>query len=65
MNYYKSYSCSLTTKYKCGHIHSAYIDDVEVVQVSVDKYAYVQYVKSYHAAKLLITKHLKSGRALK
>jgi len=59
-----NYSCSLVTPYKSGWIYSACIDGNEVVKVQVDSYAYVIYVKSFHAAKMLITKHIKSGKAL-
>lgn len=59
-----NYSCSLVTKYKSGWIYSAFIDGTEVVKVQVDPYAYVVYVKSFHAAKLLIAKHIQSGKAL-
>lgn len=61
----KSYSCSLTTRYKTGFIYSAFIDDKEVIKCQVDKYAYVVYVKSYHAAKILITKHVNKIRGTK
>jgi hypothetical protein len=56
----------LTFKYKCGYIHTAFDDrySKERVQVSVDAYAYALHVKSVHAAKILITKHLNSGKAL-
>ena len=56
-----TYSCSLTKSYKQGWIYSAFIDGVEVVKYQVDKYAYIQYAKSYHAAKIMITKHNKRG----
>lgn len=60
----KTYNSSLTQSYKCGFIYSAVIDGNDVVKVQVDNYAYVVYVKSIHAAKIMITKHLKSGKAL-
>lgn len=59
-----NYSSSLTQAYKCGYIHSAYINGNEVIRAQVDPYAYVIQVRSIHAAKLMISKHLNSGRAL-
>ena len=59
-----NYSTSLTQSYKGGYIHSAYIDQHEIIRVQVDPYAYVIQVKSIHAAKILIAKHVKSGRSL-
>lgn len=58
MNNYKYYS-SLTISYKTGYIHSAIINGTEVVRVQVDQYAYAIQVKSHHAAKVIITKHVK------
>lgn len=58
------YHSSMTRSYKCGWIFSAVIDGQDVVKVQVDRYAYVIYVKSHHAAKIAITKHLNSGKAL-
>lgn len=52
----KSYHSSLTISYKTGYIYSAVIDGQVVVKYQVDKYAYVQYCKSIHAAKIIITK---------
>lgn len=52
-----TYSCSQTTRYKQGFIHSAIVNGHEVVRVQVDAYAYVLQVKSYQAAKIAITKH--------
>jgi hypothetical protein len=57
--------CSLTTRYKCGWIYPAYIDGHEIVKFQVDAYAYVQYAKSYHAAKIYITKHDKKVKGAK
>jgi len=51
--------CFLTTNYKQGYIFSKHVDNIEVIQVRVDATAYMIYVKSYHAAKILITKHAK------
>lgn len=59
-----AYNSSLTRSYKCGFIHSASMSDEEVIRVQVDLYAYPIEVRSIQAAKMLITKHLKSGRAL-
>lgn len=54
-----------TIKYKCGYIHLSYPDNkTEVVRVQVDPYAYSIEVKSIQSAKIYITKHLKSGKAL-
>lgn len=52
------YHSSLVTKYKSGYIYSAVIGGVEVIKFQVDRYAYIQYVKSYHFAKITITKHV-------
>jgi hypothetical protein len=56
----------LTFKYKCGYIHTAYNDrhSKERVQYQVDEFAYAQEAKSVHAAKIQITNHLKSGKAM-
>jgi hypothetical protein len=56
----------LKFKYKCGYIHTAFDDrySKERVQVNVDEYAYTMHVKSVHAAKIMITKHLNSGKAM-
>lgn len=64
MRIYKDYNSSLTIKYKSGYIHTACFGSDTVVRVKVDAYAYPLQVKSVHAAKVLITKHVKSGRAL-
>ena len=50
-----------TYKYKCGWIHENFT--LGVIRVQVDKHAYSLEVKSFHQAKILITKHLNSGRA--
>lgn len=47
-----------TIGYKKGYIHLSYIENQEVIRVQVDGYAYPIQVKSMHAAKLLITKHV-------
>lgn len=52
-----NYSNSFTISYKSGYIFGATINGNEVIKVTVDKYAYIIYVKSVHAAKILITKH--------
>jgi hypothetical protein len=52
-----SYSNSSVMRYKQGFIYIADIDGNETIRVTVDRYAYIVYVKSIHAAKLLITKH--------
>lgn len=52
-------SCFLTRSYKQGYIHSYFYDGNEIFQVQVDKFAYLKYVKSIRAAKLLITKHFR------
>lgn len=46
-----------TFKYKQGYIHTSYLNGIEVVKYNVDAYAYVQYAKSVHAAKIAISKH--------
>ena len=51
-----------TFKYKCGFIHENFTNGV--VRVQVDAYAYAIEVKSVRAAKLIISKHLNSGKAL-
>lgn len=56
-NNYSNYHSSQTISYKQGFIHVASFGSNEVIKVSVDKYAYLIYVKSVHAAKILITKH--------
>lgn len=61
---YNNYNSSLTQSYKQGYIFSAYIDGNEVVKCQVDKHAYIIYVKSIHAAKILITKHNKKCKGL-
>lgn len=61
---YKSYNSSLTIAYKTGYIFIACIDCNEVVKYQVDAYAYIQYAKSMQAAKIAISKHVNSGRAL-
>lgn len=53
----KSYHSSLTISYKTGYIYTAVIDGQDIVKYQVDKHAYVQYCKSIHAAKIIITKH--------
>ena len=60
----KTYHSSFTQSYKSGFIHSAVIDGHDVTKVQADPFAYVVYVKSIRAAKLLITKHVNSGKAL-
>lgn len=59
-----NYSNSLTQSYKSGYIHSVTLDGHEIIRMQVDPYAYVMQVKSIYAAKIAITKHLKSGKAL-
>ena len=54
-----SYNSSWAISYKQGRIFGAFIDGNEVIKCTVDKFAYVIYVKSVHAAKILITKHSK------
>lgn len=49
----------ITHKYKSGYIHENFTSGV--IRVQVDAYAYAIEVKSLHAAKLLITKHV-NGR---
>jgi hypothetical protein len=51
------YHSSLTVKYKKGFIHSAYYGNKEVIKVQIDNLACLVEVKSYHAAKILITKY--------
>jgi hypothetical protein len=46
--------------YKCGFIHFR----GSLIFVQVDRYAYTREVKSERCAKIAITKHLKSDRAL-
>lgn len=58
---------SHTFAYKTGYIHitiscpvnslSSYDKNYHIVQVQLNKYAYLIEVKSVHAAKLFITKH--------
>lgn len=55
---------SLTFSYKTGFIHVSTLSGGEVIRVQVDAYAYALQVKSVQAAKVLITKHIKSGRSL-
>ncbi len=52
-----------TIRYKTGYIHINFT--LDMVRVQVDGYAYSIEVKSVHAAKILITKHVNLGRALK
>lgn len=59
------YSNSFTQRYKMGYIHSATIEGNEIVKVQVNQFAYIVYVKSIPAAKLLITKHLLKNSGLK
>lgn len=49
-------------KYKSGYIHLSYFDNVERVRVSVHGTAYAMEVRSVHAAKIAITKHLKASK---
>lgn len=51
-------------RYKTGYIHLSYIDGKFIVKVQVDQYAYAVQVKSVLSAKRMITKHLKSNRAM-
>lgn len=48
-----------TFKYKCGYIHTSYVDGTEVVRVQVDGFAYSLIVKNVQAAKIIITKYAK------
>lgn len=48
-----------TFKYKTGYIHTSYAEGTEVIRVQVDGFAYSLIVKSVHAAKIIISKHLK------
>lgn len=54
-----SYHSSLTIRYKCGYIFTATINGKEVTKFVVDNFAYIQYAKSIHAAKCIISKHFK------
>ena len=56
---YSNYNSSITIAYKCGFIYSAHYGNNEVIRVKVDGYAYAIQVNSFHAAKILITKHNK------
>lgn len=55
---YNNYSSSWVKSYKQGFIFGAFINGNEVIKVQVDKFAYVVYVKSVHAAKIMISKHI-------
>lgn len=52
-----AYKGMITHKYKIGYIHENL--QTNVILVQVDPHAYPIQVKSFHAAKLLITKHMK------
>jgi len=52
----------LTFKYKTGYIHDNFTTGV--IRVQVDGYAYAIEVKSIHAAKILITKHVNKMKGL-
>jgi hypothetical protein len=56
-----SYSNSLTVRYKQGWIYSSTINGTDIIKYQVDKYAYVQYAKSFRAAQIIITKQLKGS----
>lgn len=56
---------SQTIGYKGGWIHLSYFDNNEVIRVQVDKYAYPIQVKSLHAAKIIISKHIVNYGGLK
>jgi hypothetical protein len=60
-----NYSCSSTQSYRCGFIHSAYVNGHWIVRAQVDGYAYPIQLKSIHAAKILITKHFKKKEGIK
>jgi hypothetical protein len=59
MRDYTNYNSSYTITYKTGYIHGASFGSIEVIRVSVDGYAYAIEVKSLHAAKIAITRHIK------
>lgn len=59
MRDYANYNSGYTFKYKTGYIHTASFGSVEVVRVRVDEFAYPIEVKSIHAAKMAITRHIK------
>lgn len=59
MRDYTKYNSSYTFKYKTGYIHVAMFGSEQVVKVSVDVHAYTIGVKSIHAAKMAITRHIK------
>lgn len=46
-----------TIQYKSGFIHENLSSGM--IQVQVDRFAYPVEIKSFHAAKLLISKHIK------
>jgi hypothetical protein len=58
------YSSSSTQSYNGGYIQEAYLDGHQVIRVQVDPYAYPMQVKSIQSAKLMITKHVNTGRSL-
>jgi hypothetical protein len=51
---------ALTFRYRTGWIHvSSLSENREIIRVQVDACAYAIEVRSVHAAKLAITKHMK------